>query len=381
MTEYVYIIDETQLSNKGTLSPKRKSGNKGPRAKAASSTSTDQTKIQPPAVITPRPRVTADLAQPIGRLPLCFSLEEVETWLTDGQAAFKTKAHRAYERRKLTHETRCRIDTLLNEAGATSVFTISNDRLTLKAWDLLRNQLIGFASADPELEFALITFICGKGGTSLDRPDIELRLSQERVKRTLRAMAPNWFGMTELGFFNSITHPTGGRHLQRHEHALIWGPSAIAQAKTVALRHEHFYQPNITDARRIDVTPVHDKTDLNLARLSAYLLKSPAKAMNWVPPRDGKPGFMNHSEEGDRYMRFLRLGLIRTMIEFEDLVFSGGQGQTIESVIVKSMRALAAADAQGKAEFHPDAIAAFCVEFAKELKVSRWTLPIIRRRA
>lgn len=137
------------------------------------------------------------------------------------------------------------------------------------------------------------------------------------------------------------------------------------------------FLPNVTQAPQIDVRKVVG-SEINLARVCAYLFKAPYKAMTWCPPREGKAGHMHQSEKGDRYIRYLRMAQIRSMMTFEDATFGGGEGQSIRSGLIKLLRVICEADAPATVRrLHPDAIASFWVQVGKELGKTQWALPVI----
>lgn len=89
---------------------------------------------------------------------------------------------------------------------------------------------------------------------------------------------------------------------------------------------------------------------------------------------------MHQSEKGDRYIRYLRMAQILSMVTFEDMTYAGGEGRSIRSAIVKLLRASCEADAPADRRlFHPDAMASFWQEVAKQLGKTNWTLPVIAR--
>ena len=77
---------------------------------------------------------------------------------------------------------------------------------------------------------------------------------------------------------------------------------------------------------------------------------------------------MNHSEAGDRYTNYLRLGQLRSMLTFEDVAFGSRQGLKIRKSIVDLMRARAVALAAGRCVLHFDQVPTFWVDFAKEFR-------------
>ena len=176
-----------------------------------------------------------------------------------------------------------------------------------------------------------------------------------------------------------MRHTTGGRHLQAHTHAIVWEPGAHAKASEIAGKYESSLIPNATEADRIRVVEAWDNSDVNLARLLAYLLKAPFTAMNWVPPRNGKPGFMNHSEKGDRPINHFRLAMLRSMLTFKDASFASNEGFKMRSSSVKATDAIALTVGGPSPAFHQDEIAAFWTDVLREGRWEKARLPIIRR--
>lgn len=310
----------------------------------------------------------------------CASIEEVRAWLTDGYQRFLEKALKGSDRLRQSDITRSRIHQLLEDPQATSAFTMNHLKIVLEAFDRLRRDLFEAINSDPEHGAALVTIISGDGGTSLDHPIIDLHGSQVRAKKTLKALGPNVFGMTELAFFNSHTHALGGRHLQRHEHAIIWGPR-VAQASAIVKRHMSRFSANLTNAEVIDVRPLIDTGEVNIARMAAYLLKAPAKAMTWCPPSRGRKGHMHHSTKNDRKINYFKLAIVRSMLEFEDCAFATHSGLGIRRALATLTRAMMGSGVRLPAPFHPDAIPTFWVNTMQELRLKGWSLPIIMRRS
>jgi len=285
---------------------------------------------------------------------------------------------KAVSKRTVSPESMRTLKALLYEPGATSIPVLTNQVICEAGFRILHQRLVSLVEDDPEVEVGFITFIDADGETSHAKTEIELFHSQKKVQTTLRAMSPNFFGITELALFNSQGHPSGGQRVQRHEHALIVGPDVHRQAAEIAAKHAKWYKRSFTGAKVIDVKKV--ATDkVNLARMAAYLFKPPYQCMNWCPGKDGKDGHMNHSEKGDRFSRYLRLAQLRSMMSVEQVTFGGGEGQRIRSDMIKFLRALALKDAAGgKQVLHPDAISSFWVDFTKEIRAEGWNLPIIK---
>ena len=313
-------------------------------------------------------------------LQACNTVDEVRSWFVRQQVSFNEKVDRGFSRRRLLPETRAKAETILHVAGAIPAHTLNNNRLAVEAFEKLRNNLASYISAHPANEVALVTFISGDGGTSMDRPVIEVRKSRLLVNTTMRKMAPHWFGLIDLAFFWTIQHPDGGLHLQRHEHVIGWGVDFIDKARRVADQQSAKFTPNVTKLPRIKVVRAWDTTDVNMARLAAYLFKAPARGKNWFEYPDGSGYLMNHTEAKDRYIQFLRLQQVRSMLLLDDVVLGGGDGVNIKGSMIDDMRGLARADARGRVPIHPDLVPTSWEDFNQELGQTHWSLPAILRR-
>lgn len=323
---------------------------------------------------TPEPNDKA-----LRRLWRCRTLDEVKQEHLVWNGLTRGKCEKALDRRKIQDSARTIITSIL-DGVATNVPVLTSHKALTLSWETVQRLIVSGNKDNPDIEYALVTFIEGVGGTSSDAPFIELCHSRDRVVRVTRSMAKDFIGVTELAMFNSHGHPDGGRHIQRHEHVLIWGHGIVSKAQQVAQRRMQEFSPNITGAPQIDVRRV-SADEVNLARICAYLFKSPHKCMNWNPPSDGKNGHMNQSEKGDRMIRYLRMAQIRSMMTVEDVVFAGGAGVGVRGQLFKLLRETFNADVPTPNRLlHPDAIGSFWVEANKELRRPDWKLPVIARR-
>jgi hypothetical protein len=309
----------------------------------------------------------------------CTTIDGVRLEHGKWSARSNNKCTAAIRKRKIADDTRMKIAALLN-GSATNIPVLTNHKVLAISCETTHRAVYAMTKDDPDIEFALVTFISGDGGTSLNRPFIELHHSRDRVVRVVRSMAKDFIGVTELAMFNSHRHPDGGRHLQRHEHVMIWGKGVVAKAQEVAARRMKDFPPNITGAPQIDVRSV-TRTELNLFRVWAYMFKSPHKCMNWNPSKDGKQGHMNQSEKGDRMIRYLRLAQIRSMMTIEDVMFAGGAGIGIRSELIKLLRLTCHSDVRIEDRLlHPDAIGSFGAQVNRELDRPDWQVPVIATR-
>lgn len=317
--------------------------------------------------------------KPIRSLWLCNSIQEVAAEHAKWGQRFNEKCLKGIAKRKLADRTKTIIEALL-DGSATDAPILTNNRMLAMAGQDVHRKLMAAMVDEPDIEFALVTYIEGDGGTSSDTSLIELHHSRNKVIKVTRSMSKNFIGVTELAMFNSYRHLDGGRHIQRHEHVLIWGVDILGKAQQVARRRMKEFTPNITGAPQIDVRHV-SSGDINLARVCAYLFKSPHKCKNWNPPKDDKNGHMNHSEKCDRMIRYLRMAQIRSMMTIEDVMFAGGQGIAIRSDLIKLLRQTCRSEVPIQQRLlHPDEIVTFWAEVNKALNRPDMRVPIIARR-
>lgn len=312
-------------------------------------------------------------------LKSCDTVDKAAGFAAKSHRRFAKKAIKAVRRRNISEGRRSVLDGLLSKPEATSVCIMTNPRLVTDLHSHLHKALVDLSQVDPPGEMALVTLIAGDCETSTDQPVIDLHGAQTRAKSTLRAMAKNFIGITEFVMFNSIPHADGGTTMNHHEHAIVFGD--LRKAERAAFKHRKRYPPNCTGADPIKITRITDRSEANLARVAAYLLKAPHKAINYRPPMNGKKSFLNKSEKCDRMIRYLRMAQLRTTVTFEDCCYAGGKGIEARKKLVSLMRAFSKSDASTSQRLvHPDAIPTFWVELAKELKRDKWALPIVKRR-
>jgi len=313
----------------------------------------------------------------IRTLAACKSIDEVEELVIEWGNIFHEKVSHGLRRRKIDPDKALMVDALIANPGALSKPMLVSNYVGQKAYRALHDRMVQMTTNHPMNEMAFVTFISGDGETSHANTTIDLCESQRRVQATMRAISPDFFGITEFALFNSQGHPSGGQTLQRHEHVLVWGEGVVGKARSIAVKHQGRYSPNFTGARVIDVRRV--STDpVNLRRICWYIMKPPLKCMNWNPPKDGKPGFMNQSEKGDRFIRYVRLAQIRSMISFDAATFAGGDGIRIRREIITYLRSAVKSRAESADQtLHPDAVASFWVSLIQALRRD-WNLPVIK---
>ncbi len=312
-------------------------------------------------------------------LRLCKTVEEVEGWLLAGNVTFQELALKSALRKKLSTDLMDGLDALATSKGTTSDPILLDPGIQLSAFRQLHESLVAVSHVSEEIEFALITIIEGQFETSDHHTKLQLFDLQTSARRMLSKMAPNYFGIVELALFNSPKHPSGGRLVSPHVHAIIWGVDVLAKARAEAKKLNKTITPNATGADPVDVKRV-DPDPVNLARMAAYLVKSQDKCKTFYPGKDGKLGNIHHSRKPDRPIRYLRLAEYRSMLTFKDVTFASGEGKPIRSGMGKTLTVLAQEQARiAGLRFHPAEIPSFWCQLKVSMKTTRFNLPIIKR--
>lgn len=312
-------------------------------------------------------------------LPRCKTVEEVEAWLLNGNATFQELALKSALRKKLPPDLIGGLDALVTSKGTTSEPILLDPGIQLSAFHKLHESFVAVSHVSDDIEFGLITIIEGQFETSHQDTKLHIYDLQTSARRILSKMAPNYFGIVELALFNSPKHPSGGRLVSPHVHAIIWGVDVLAKARAEAKKLNKTITPNATGADQVDVKRV-DRDTVNLARMAAYLVKSQDKCKTFYPGKDGKPGNIHHSRKPDRPIRYLRLAEYRSMLTFKDVTFASGEGKPIRSGMGKTLTLLAQEQARiAGPRFHPAEIPSFWCQLKVAMGTTRFNLPIIKR--
>ncbi len=313
-------------------------------------------------------------------LNLCDTVEKVEGWLFEGNSTLQRLALKSTQRKELPSKLRGQLGHLIMSKGATSDPILLDHSIQHIAFQQLHENFVSVSQLNGnEVEFALITIIDGRYATSSYNTILDLQQMKESGRRLLSKMSPNFFAVIELAIFNSPKHPKGGRLISPHIHAMIWGEDVISKARSVAATLQRSITPNATGATPIVLRSV-DPDPVNLARMAAYLVKSPDKCKTFYPGKDGKSGNTHHSRKSDRLINYLRLAELRSMLTYRDVTFASGQGLAIRSGTTKTLthRALEQARMADR-RFHPAEIPSFWTELKLAMGTTRFNLPVIKR--
>ena len=309
----------------------------------------------------------------------CDTVNKVEAWLLTGNSTFQELALKSAARKKLPPDLWGALEALVTAKGATSEPILLDPGIQLSAFHQLHESFEAVSRVRDDIEFALVTIIDGQFETSNHHTLLDIYNMKGSSRRILSRMSSNYFAHVDLALFNSHKHPRGGRLISPHVHAIIWGNDVVSKAFAIAKTLQVTIKPNATGATPIDVKSV-GKDSVNLARMAAYLLKSPEKCKTFYPGKDGVAGNMHHSRKSDRLIRYLRLAEIRSMLTFKDMTFASGEGLAVRSGIAKTLTQFSQEQAR-KADrrFHPAEIPSFWNELKLTMGTTRFNLPIIKR--
>ena len=314
-------------------------------------------------------------------LPNCSNVEHIEGLRSQQQTTFRTKIFKRLDAstNSLPEGWRQSVVQVV-DGKATDVPSPMSPMVLTDSYEHLHRALVARVEADPTVEMVFVTIVSGDSETSTDAPVVDVVSECDKARKVARSISPDYIGIIEVDMFNSHTHPNGGRIVFPHTHMICIGQGVIAAADAAAEKFNGKWPASFTDAPVIKVKPV--STDaVNLARIASYLFKPPHKAKTWCPPSDGKPGHMNHSEQGDRMVLYLRMAMIRSMLTLDDVLFAGGACKMIRRDLISLVRANCRSHVLTTDRMlAPDTIGTFWVEVTKALKRDRWQLPVILRR-
>lgn len=310
----------------------------------------------------------------------CNDLEDVVRLVKRNNRDLQNKAKKAVARKPMPEALMAGLNTMFTQpgfAGDINAIDVSLSEVVLRQ---TCSQLVA-ATRSEDIEIALVTLIDGRLETSDHQTMLDIAGMQKLFRPILSKMADNFIAFGEMALFNSDTHANGGRIVSLHSHAVIWGPGAINRARKVQGQMRSRLTRNFTNAEPINVKMV-DADPINLARLLGYLVKPPHKCPTFYRSKDGTRANIHHSPKGDRYVRYLRLAQLRSLLRWDDVLYGGGEGATIRKQVLAIQKAMAAAQTPGVPRLvHRDALLHWWSDFYVAANLTRFKLPFIKTRA
>jgi len=119
-------------------------------------------------------------------------------------------------------------------------------------------------------------------------------------------------------------------------------------------------------------------TWMDLARVARYPWKAPHRSKNIYINREKGIININESEAPDRWIRYLRLFQIHSMLEMNRLCFSSGGGKALKAAVFgETFDWLERRASRAKRSLHVDEMSAFWSEFMPRMGWHRFEPPII----
>jgi len=306
----------------------------------------------------------------------CKSIEEVVALGHERDRYVKQKAKASLRRKKVSHESMAIFDAVCHRHAFAGNLSMADATMMEAAFNQIHHHLMKVIGG----KAYLVTLIDGGFQTSDHHTEIDLFGMEQAARRTLTAIAPNFIAVPEVLLFNSHTHGKGGRMVSPHLHAIAWHEDPQPTPEVVSLKHGKRFRPNFTSAKPIKVKKM-EIDSVNVARVLGYILKAPSQCATYYPGKDGKPGNVHHSREGDRLVRYLRLLQLRSLFMLDEVMFAGGEGVPIVKEAIKFLRALVHKNATLEgAVLHPDQLLLWWSDFFNEVGLRRFKLPFIKTR-
>ena len=289
----------------------------------------------------------------------------------------REKRDRALARKPLFSDERAMFSVLDGTSSGVDIFSASNGPARVKLVGHLLHAYRLQRHIDPPLEYLHVTLIDDDWSTSDEKIIIDLPPIITTSTAILDEIAPDWTANIELQVFANRKHRTGGKLLSPHVHAIIRGHHLMLLARSVSERWNRRLTASIQGAAAVQADLIRD-TWLDLAHVVRYPYKAPHRCKTVYLNLAKNRVNLHESEKGDRFVRYLRLFQILSLIEQRQLMFAGGAGVALHRWALDRVdRQLARANATfGEVMSLPD-VRAFWTNLMPRLGWGRFETPRI----
>lgn len=276
----------------------------------------------------------------------------------------------------------------LSEADANTIAQLDGSVLGVRSFmasnaggrfALAHNMAVGLRElwdGDPLLEAVHVTIILDSWATSDEVTIFDLRRIQTEARAILELMGRDWSAAIEIQVFANVKHPSGGKLITPHVHAVVPGRGIVEHAQAIAARMNATLRAPVANMTPIIVRRMKpDWTDW------ATVIRYPFKGIDknktlYLNEEKGKAD-IHESEKGDRYVRYLRLFQIHSLVRQQDLMFASGTGVTLQSsALLQTRRSLRAEGLVGGSVRMRD-IRALWADLMPRLGWTRFQLPSV----
>lgn len=310
------------------------------------------------------------------------TVKEIRERLIHKNKRFIEKSLRALRKKRVEEIDLAILKTLAGHESPLPDLIASNTAARERIAGLFYAALRERRKLQSSLEIAHLTIFDRRWETSDEKTVIDIFGMQRSTRPTLSAIAPNFVAVSELQAYANVRHPDGGKVLPLHVHAVCWGVGIRNKAEKAVGEHQKRYQPRFhgTPAIRLDWV---GNTSLDLARVVTYPWKLSDRCKTYFQNDAANPTKSNlhESEANDRFVRFLRLLEIHSLMDINRGIYAGGEGRTIRLDCLREAKAwLANGQSLRPCPLHPDEILLFWAEFMPRIGEARFQLPLIKYR-
>jgi hypothetical protein len=291
---------------------------------------------------------------------------------------FLLKRDRALARKRLLPEDYAMIAKLDGLSPGLKSFTASNrggrgrlaHEVTMsmrKAWE-----------NDALLSGVHITIMLEEWTTSGESTVLDLAKIVTNSNDILAHFGNDWSAAVEWQAYANVAHPLGGKLVTPHGHIIMIGRNIIDHAKETAKNLNAHYRAPLPAIEPIAVRPIGNEWQ-DWANVVRYPLKGIDKnKTRYIHPETGQVD-IHESEKGDRFIRYLRLYQLMSLVRQKDMLFASGAGAELQRTALKrTVRALSSEGLVG-GDITIRQVRSFWAELMLRLGWDRFQLPTIIR--
>jgi hypothetical protein len=289
---------------------------------------------------------------------------------------FRLKRDAALKRHLLTPDDIEAVSSLDGLTPGFTAFLASNNPARLHFTEGLARQVFWVSEALPELQFLHVTIINETFETSDEQTTLQIKAITDEARDILGAMSSDWIAAVELSVFANRRHALGGKIISPHVHATLWGHDIHQRGRQVAERYNARLTAGVKGCEAVKVQLACARP-ADLERIVAYPYRAPVRTKTvYYNPETGHTN-LHESEKGDRYVRYLRMYQLLSLIQQDHMSFAAGDGVAIrrralaavhQNLELATQRNSSRADQMGW-------IAEFWQEFMPRMGFARFKMP------
>lgn len=307
--------------------------------------------------------------------------QELHERRTENSQSFRDKAERGLTRKAAsTGDDLAILDCLTGKANWLSEPLASNLHHRDKIADLVSNAMLAKRAESPSLQIGHLTLLNEDWDTSAEGTDIDINRIMTDTRSAVNKLAPNSISVIESQMFANVAHCSGGALLSNHTHSLLWGVDIRSRAEAAVKKLQYRFRSSLDDVDGVKLEWV-GPTDMDVIRVAHYPWKAPNRCKTLYKNVDTGEANLHQSEANDRFIRYLRMLQILSMLRTDRIMFGSGQGGSMRSDILREANsALRSGDKDRNPPIHSEGIPAYHIELMDRIGEHRFKLPIIKYR-